>query len=88
MMQHFFHLQSLSTQLNQDIVSLYGIPGQWKREVDHVRGIVKVAVRKEIAAGEVFQNSSQIVIFLHDWFGENECPKYHICEIKGETLNA
>ena len=84
--QHFFHLQSLANQLNCDIVRMYGIAGHGKGEVDHVGGIAKVSVRKEIAAGEVFEKSDQIVSFLEHKFKDKECPKYHICEIKEEPL--
>ena len=57
-----------------------------KGEVDHVSGVAKVAVRTEIAAGEVFERSNQIVSFLRSKFQENEIPKYHM-EIEETFLN-
>ena len=84
--QHFYHLQSLANQLNCDIVRMYGVAGHGKGEVDHVGGIAKVAVRKEICGGEVFQTSQQIVAFLEPKFRDKECPRYHIVEIEGRTF--
>ena len=50
---HFFHLQSLSNQLNKIIIHLYGIAQHGKGEVDHVGGVAKVAVRREVS-GMIF----------------------------------
>jgi len=40
------------------IICLYGIAMHGKGEVDHVGGVAKDAVRREIAGGEVFENSA------------------------------
>ena len=84
--KYFYHLQSLANQLQRIIIRLYGIAMHGKGEVDHVGGVAKVAVRAEIAAGEVFNLSSQIVAFLQNKFGAKESPAYHIVEIKESAL--
>ena len=79
---HFYHLQQLSNELGSTIVRMYGIAGHGKGEVDHVGGVAKVAVRRQIAGGEVFLRSKNIVEFLRNKFGENTSPSYHIVEIE------
>lgn len=51
--QHFFHLQSLADEQSKIVIRLYGIAGHGKGEVDHVGGVAKVAVRKEIAGKNI-----------------------------------
>ena len=84
--QHFYHLQRLSSELNKIIIRMYGIASHGKGEVDHVGGVAKVAVRREIAGGQVFTSSAQIVSFLKNKFGENDTPQYHIVEIHETSL--
>ena len=49
-----------------------------KPKIYPIEGITKIAVRKEIACGEIFQKSAQIVEFLEKRFGQKECPKYYL----------
>lgn len=65
---------------------MYGIAGHGKGEVDHVGGIAKVAVRRQISGGEIFLRSKNIVEFLQYKFGENKSPQYHIVEIDELSL--
>ena len=85
--QHFDDLQSFANELMCDIIRMYGIAGHGKGEVDHVGGIAKVAVRREIAGGAVFQKSGEITCFLEEKFGKKECPNYHIREIAEDSLD-
>ena len=48
--QHFYDMQDLANSLNKKVLRIYGVPGHGKGEVDHVGGIVKVAIRTSVAA--------------------------------------
>ena len=85
--KHLYDLQQLSTKLNKKVIRVYSIPGHGKGEVDHVGGIVKVAVRREIAAGRVMLDSNDIVDFLREKFGASTAVPYIIEEIDGKILD-
>ena len=85
--RHFYHLQQLSNQTNKTIIRMYGIAGHGKGEVDHVGGVAKVAVRREMASGAVFRESSEIVDFLLQKFSSKESPRYIIKEISEKALS-
>jgi len=46
--EHFYYLQELSNNTNKEIICVYGVAGHGKGEVDHVGGIAKVCVRREV----------------------------------------
>ena len=48
---HFQKLQEIADKYKVKVIRCYGIPGHGKGEVDHVGGLSKVAVRREVAAG-------------------------------------
>ena len=52
--QHFFHLHELSTEKQIPIIRIYGIAGHGKGEVDHVGGLAKITIRREISGGGFF----------------------------------
>lgn len=55
--------------------------------MDHVGGIAKVAVRREVAAGSVVLSSSdEMVEFLTEKFKEKNHPKYYLKEIDSKRL--
>ena len=68
------------------IARMCGIAGHGKGEVDHVGDVAKVAVRRQIARGEVFLRSKNIVEFLRNEFGKKTSPPYHIVEIEEKPL--
>lgn len=51
---HFESIQRLSDKYNIKIIRLFGIPEHGKGEVDHVGGIAKTAIQREIATGAFF----------------------------------
>lgn len=73
---HFDGMQQMSDALGCNIIRVFGIPEHGKGEVDHVGGVAKTAVRREIAAGEFFNSVDEMVDMLKRKFGDNESPKY------------
>ena len=53
---------------------------EWRSQ--SCRGIVKTAIRRETAAGEVLLDCDRMVSFLKSKFSNNENPHYIIKEIK------
>ena len=69
------------------VISVYGIAGHGKGGVDHVGGVVKVAVHQEIACGTYFSNATEAVAFLKEKFSMSESStKYNIKEILSEDV--
>ena len=83
--QHFYHLQLLCNELNRLIIRLYGIAGHRKGEVNHVGGVAKVAVRAEIAAGEVFDKSDEIVFVSSEQVPGERNPLLPHCRNQGDS---
>lgn len=73
---HFDSIQRLCNQLNCPIIRVFGIPEHGKGEVDHVGGIAKTAIRREIAAGSFFSDVEDMENMLRSKFGEHESPHY------------
>ena len=84
--KHVYDLQQLSNELNSTVLRIYSIPGHGKGEVDHVGGIVKVAVRREIAAGRVILDTDDIIEFLREKFGDSPSVPYVIEEVEPKML--
>lgn len=61
-------------QSEQNNNQVHGIAGHVKCKVDHVACVAKVTVRIEVAAGTVFQKSSEIATFFQEKFCNNENP--------------
>ena len=85
--KHFFSIQQLSNQLDSKVLRVFGISEHGKGEVDHVGGIAKNAIRKEIAGGCILQDASGMVDFLEHKFRDNSSPEYIVREITEEELN-
>lgn len=83
---HFYLIQQLSNDLNVNIIRIYGIAGHGKGEVDHVGGLAKTAVRKEVARGEFFQNAEELVDFLQEDLVSRDQLTYDVKEIKENEL--
>ena len=76
----------MSNKFQKPIIRIFGVAGHGKGEVDHVGGTAKVAVRREIAAGQTFLDSEDIVEFLDKKF-ENSSTNYVFREIKSRDLD-
>ena len=71
--RHFSHMQDMAEETGMTIIRVYGIAGHGKGEVDHVGGIVKTAVRREVANGtKSFYNSYDVVKFVDEKFSSND----------------
>ena len=84
---HFESIQRLSDKYDIKIIHLFGIPEHGKGEVDHVEGIAKTAIRREIATGAFFEEATSMVEFLQDKFFSHINPKYIIKEIKEHEVH-
>ncbi|XP_066925552.1 uncharacterized protein [Clytia hemisphaerica] len=82
---HFWLIQDLAKRLDTTIVRVYGIAEHGKGEVDHVGGVAKTSVRREVANGSLFINAGDIVSFLQNKFEEKESPRYVIDEITDQA---
>ena len=74
--EHFHDLQQIADEKNVTIIRSYSIAGHGKGEVDHVGGMMKVAIRREIAAGKFLYDVSDMLDFLQRKFGEKKNPTY------------
>ena len=50
--QHFYGMQLLANHYDINMICIFGIAENGKGEVDHIGGLTKTAIRREIAAGE------------------------------------
>jgi hypothetical protein len=73
---HFDKLQRIEDSYNTTLIRIYGVPGHGKGEVDHVGGIAKVKVRREVAAGNLLQYSNEMVGFISEKFRDKINPTY------------
>ena len=78
---HFNGMQEIADEFDVDVIRAYGIAEHGRGEVDHVGGIAKTLVRKEVAKGEFFENASDIVLFLKEKLESQESPSYIVKEI-------
>ena len=50
------------------LVRIYSVAGHGKGEVDHVGGLAKVAIRREVAAGQQLSNAEGMINCLEGKF--------------------
>lgn len=62
---YFYYHQFLSDRKKIKIVRVSGTADYGKGEVDHVGSMTKVAVRKEVAAGQFFIHADGVVELLN-----------------------
>ena len=58
--EHYHDLQQIADDKNVTIIRSYSIAGHGKGELDHVGGMMKVAIRCEIAAGKFLYKVSYV----------------------------
>ena len=75
---YFQCIQDLSNKYKSTIIQVYSIAEHGKGKVDHVGGIVKTAIWREVAGGEVLLDCDHMVSFLKSKFSNNENPHYII----------
>ena len=85
--QHFHDLQQFCNITRKEIIRVYGLLGHGNSEVDHVGGLAKVAVRKQVAAGALFMSAGDMVEFLTENFQNKINPNYCIKEIPSYLLD-
>ena len=85
---HFTDMQDLANKYGATVIRFFGIASHGKGEVDHVRGIAKVAVRQQVARGDILSNATEVKDFLCDKFAEKNNSSYHIHELTIEELDA
>ena len=83
---HFHVLQILSDVYEMSIIRIYGIAGHGKGEVDHMGGIAKICLRREIATGTFMSRAADMVTFLKEKFHEKSNPFYIVKEIDAKKL--
>ena len=79
-------MQLLANNWNVNIIRIYGIAEHGKGEVDHVGGLAKTAVRRVVAEGDFFADSTDIVDFLTEKLQSSEHLQYIIKEISEKDL--
>ena len=62
--ENFSDLHDLCNSLKIVVVRAFGVAAHGKGEVDHVGGLAKVAIRRQIAEGDFFANAEDMVDFL------------------------
>ena len=62
------NMQKMADENNIDVIRIYGIAGHGKGEVDHVGGIAKTSIRREVANGSFFYGATDMVDFLDNKF--------------------
>ena len=83
---HFYDLQEIANKNEIAIVRVFGIAGHGKGEVDHIGGLAKVTIRREIASGGLLADAEEMVAFLQNKFESRLNPKYFIKEIDEKEL--
>ena len=84
--KHFYDTQNIANKYEKTVFRVFGIAGHGKGEVDHVGGIAKVVIRRQIAAGSFFPDSSDMVEFLNEKFKDHDSPRYKFKEIYTKQL--
>lgn len=80
--EHFHSLLNLATTNNVVVIRIFGIAGHGKGEVDHVGGLAKVTIRREVAAEKTFTDSADMIECLKEKFGDKESPLYFFKEVE------
>ena len=84
--EHYHDMQDLCNNANTPLIRVYGISGHGKSEVDHVGGLPKVAIRREITNGAFLSNSAEMVEFLNGKFSDSSEPTYKVVEVDSKKL--
>ena len=69
------------------LVRIYSVAGHGKGEVDHVGGLAKVAIRREVAAGQQLSNAEGMINCLEGKFGESGSTRSSFFEWKVSGTN-
>ena len=85
--EHFHDLQSIANSTKKMLIRVFGIAGHGKGEVDHVGGIAKISIRREIANGACIEDADDMVTFLSSKFGEKTDPNYVVNEVDPKQLD-
>ena len=83
---HFASLQNISNREDKQLIRIWSIAGHGKGEVDHVGGVAKIAIRREVAAGEMFASAEEMTDHLVIKFADKSDPKYYYKYITEEEL--
>ena len=83
---HFDTMQRLADKYHTTVLRIYEVAGHGKGPVDHVGGIAKVKVRREVAAGNPLRYASEMVEFLTEKFKDKVNPSYMFKEITSKRL--
>ena len=70
--EHFYGLSQIANQFNVNVICIFGIAGHGNGEVEHVGGLVKVAIRQEVAAEKTFSNANEMVHCLSEMYAKSE----------------
>ena len=73
---HFEKMQQIANKYNMKVIRCYVITGHGKGEVDHVGGLTKVTIRREVGAGRKMIRSHEMVSFLAIKFERKSNPIY------------
>ena len=84
--ENFYDMQDLANKYEVNILRAFGIVVHGKAEVDHVGGLAKISIRRQIAAGGFLQTATEMADFLREKFGTSESPSYSISEVNENDL--
>jgi len=73
---HFYSMKQLADKFLFTVIRIYGIAEHGKGEVDHVGGVAKTAIRREVATGTFFESTEEMVEFLEKRFSDSITPRY------------
>ena len=79
-------MQELTNKYNINLFCLYGIVAHG--EVDHVRGVAKISICREIPSGNPLQDATDMVEFLKTKFCDKTNPLHNVKEIDESKVEA
>ena len=56
--------------------------------MDHIGGLAKTAVHREVGLREYFCDARDVVSFLNEKFSQNTSPRYVVREINNEDIQS
>ena len=68
-------MEILAENFQKQVIHIFGIAGYWEGEGDRVGDHTKITIRREVAEGEKFQCSSDMVVHLSKKLETNKSPK-------------
>ena len=81
-------MQELANKYNINLSCLYGIAVHGKGEMDHVRGVAKIRIHREIASGNPLQDDTDIIEILKTKFCDKTNSSYNVKEIDESKVEA